>query len=38
MECLSVTQQIINYCKANQNTLFDVEHALYSKKECKSIK
>lgn len=25
MENLSVTQQIINYCKANQNTLFDVE-------------
>ena len=25
MEILSVTQQIINYCKANPNTLFDVE-------------
>lgn len=25
MENLSVTQQIINYCKANPNTLFDVE-------------
>ena len=25
MENLFVTQQIINYCKANPNTLFDVE-------------